>query len=171
MPGSQRRGARGPGGGRCAGPVGAWPRGVYRGAGGVRSSGGPGGCGSRHPGTREPAWVSLALGEPGASFGKLPGRVSPWGTGSGFGVCVFSTASLLDPRLGGKEEAARESLPKAGRRTARACASCCLALNPRACGILFWNLASVFPGCPAPKLGGQFRAIEGPGLWMSGRVE
>lgn len=102
MPGSQRRGARGPGGGRCAGPVGAWPRGVYRGAGGVRSSGGPGGCGSRHPGTREPAWVSLALGERGASFGKLPGRVSPWGTGSGFGVCVFSTASLLDPRLGAR---------------------------------------------------------------------
>lgn len=65
--------------------------GAKLGAGGVRSPGGPGGCGSRHPGTREPAWASQALGERGgASFGKPASRVLPSGSGSGFGVCVCS---------------------------------------------------------------------------------
>lgn len=36
--------------------------------------------------------------------------------------------------------------------------------TPRACRILFWNLASALQGCPVPRLGGQFRAAEGAGL-------
>lgn len=72
-------------------PCGDLAPGAKRGAGGVRSPGGPGGCGSRHPGTREPAWASQALGERGgASFGKPASRVLPSGSGSGFGVCVCS---------------------------------------------------------------------------------
>lgn len=81
-------------------PYGGLAPGAKYGAGGVRSSGGPGGCGSRHPGTREPAWASQALGERGgASFGKRASRVLPSDSGSGFGMCVCSRLPQ-DPRLG-----------------------------------------------------------------------
>lgn len=65
-------------------------------------------------------------------------------------------------------------LPVVGLRTVRACALRCLASQPpRACRILFWNLASALQGCPVPRLGGQFRAAEGAGLQgcQAGRAE
>ncbi|MEJ1269444.1 hypothetical protein NN561_000254 [Cricetulus griseus] len=86
-------GSTGPRGRVTRRPCGDLAPGAKLGAGGVRSLGGPGGCGSRHPGTREPAWASQALGEWGASFGKPTSRVLLRGAGSGFGVCVFSAAS------------------------------------------------------------------------------
>lgn len=75
-------------------PCGGLAPGAKHGAGGVRSSGGPGGCGSRHPGTRESAWASQALGERGgASFGKRASRVLPSDSERGFGMCVCVLAS------------------------------------------------------------------------------
>lgn len=52
-------------------------------------------------------------------------------------------------------------------RQSKDCPRLCLLLpgfsTPRACRILFWNLASAIQGCPVPRLGGQFRAAEGAG--------
>lgn len=134
----------------------------------MRSPGGPGGCGSRHPGTREPAWVSQALGEQGASFGKPASRVSPWGTGSGFGGFVLLAAS---PRTLAWEQSWGGGLPVVGLRTVRVCASCCLvSQTPGRVGSSSgtWLARSRAAQCQGwEDSSGQQR---GPGLRMSGRT-
>lgn len=129
----------------------------------MRSSGGPGGCGSRHPGTRESAWASQALGERGgASFGKRASRVLPSDSESGFGMCVCSRLPQ-DPRLG----TWGGGVPIIGPTTARACAFRWL-LNLRACRILFWNLASSLLAAQRQGWEDSSGQQRGLSLWTSG---
>lgn len=146
-------------------PYGGLAPGAKYGAGGVRSSGGPGGCGSRHPGTREPAWASQALGERGgASFGKRASRVLPSDSGSGFGMCVCSRLPQ-DPRLGTLGGGGAII----GPTTACACAFRWL-LNLRACRILFGNLASSLSAAQRQGWEDSSGQQRGPSLWTSGRT-
>lgn len=75
-------------------------------------------------------------------------------------MCVFSAAS---PRTLAWEQRVEDPACRRREVCPRLCHPLAWLLNPRACRILFWNLASAFPGCPAPNLGGQFRAAEGAG--------
>lgn len=154
--------------GRGAGPRGrvTW---VAQGAGwglspgcGAWGPGGPGGCGSEHPGARESAWASEALGESGAllwragSWSVAPGL---WEGGGGRAVSVQVPGHLLqDPGVGQRGFCFQ-------RVRASRCPLCLLppGFSPRGrSNFLLGNLSARSPGSLAPRQGGQDRSAKGP---------